>query len=370
MSLITKALAKDGEIVQDSVLISVPGLKTPREVDILRIIPDEFSSIKIAIEAKDYKRKVTQTTLDELSGKFRGESRVRVDKFYIVSSNGFTKGAIDRAKKDAITLMTLSEAKEFDWSKASHTKHVSRLFEQAKSVTFDLPAHICDIDIVPPLPATSKNEILKDAVLMCPRCRTGKHHGAFRKYMSDAVLRGRDARVHEPLRKLMEFSRANSSDAHLNLRFVSPPDDIWFLGHGDDKYPIREIRVVVHAASIRSQATCKSYELTSNEAEKKIIHQISADLESYEFQMIMPGGKETSRIALTIKQNRKSKRLAQKKSKYSKKSKKADLVHGIDTKSPSEPIQFVIAPDSYPSLTDTITKLTPHPPLTVSSKLT
>src|SRR5262245_41330180 len=116
VALIRRAFAREGDTVEESAMVSVQGMETEREIDILHKTSDGWGVVKISVEAKDEGRPIDIETVEQLSAKYRGEGRVHVDKFMIVSRNGFTKGAREKAAVLDIPLLTLDEAKEFDWT--------------------------------------------------------------------------------------------------------------------------------------------------------------------------------------------------------------------------------------------------------------
>src|SRR5262245_48285264 len=115
VALIERAFAREGDKITESAMVKVQGLETEREIDVLHETTNSLYSIKIAVEAKDESSPIDLIAFDSYLAKFRGEGRVAVDKIIIVSRNGFTGGAIEKAKLVDVTLLTLDEAKETDW---------------------------------------------------------------------------------------------------------------------------------------------------------------------------------------------------------------------------------------------------------------
>src|SRR4051812_36183969 len=116
VSLIQRSLVRQGDTIEDSAMVSAQGTDGEREIDILIKTSVGPFTVKIAVEAKDEKRPIDVGTVEQLSAKYRGEGRIHVDKFIIVARNGFTKGASDKAALLDIPLITLDEAKLFDWT--------------------------------------------------------------------------------------------------------------------------------------------------------------------------------------------------------------------------------------------------------------
>ena len=115
--LVELAFAEPGDKVTASVLETGQGLEKEREIDIKRETSNGLYKIKVAVEAKDEGRPWEVTKVEQYLGKYRGEGRVLVDKIVLVSRHGFTSGAIEKAKAADVVLLTLDEAKDFDWTK-------------------------------------------------------------------------------------------------------------------------------------------------------------------------------------------------------------------------------------------------------------
>lgn len=169
VGLIRHSLARDGDSVKESAMVRVQGLETEREIDILHQTTDGFTTVKISVEAKDEGRKIDLTTLEQLCAKYRGEGRICVDKFIVVSRNGFTQGAIEKAKLLDVPLLTLDEAKEFDWSTVGPERNALR---HTISMQFRMAPHIHEVKTVPPLPAVLEKKIIKDGRAGADHART------------------------------------------------------------------------------------------------------------------------------------------------------------------------------------------------------
>ena len=94
-----------------------PGHDDLREIDILIETAIGDYRIRIAVEAKDEGRPMDSTKFESVVGKYLVEGGVRVNKIVVVTHHGFYQPVIERAKKLDIDLLTLSEAKELDWSR-------------------------------------------------------------------------------------------------------------------------------------------------------------------------------------------------------------------------------------------------------------
>tara|TARA_R110002124_G_scaffold69439_2_gene186733 strand:- start:225 stop:1082 length:858 start_codon:yes stop_codon:yes gene_type:complete len=83
-----------------------------REHDILLHYDDGHQSFKVALECKDLKRPVGQPIVEGFSTKLKDTG---IHKGVIVSSSGFCKTALLKAKQHNIECWSLQEATAFDW---------------------------------------------------------------------------------------------------------------------------------------------------------------------------------------------------------------------------------------------------------------
>ena len=140
--LIQMAPAPVGAKVNESVMI--PGQDTLREIDVLIETDVGPYSVKIAVEAKDFKRPLNVTEIEAVIGKYSGNGGIAVNKVVVVAKRGFSDAAEKRAKEARIELLTIKEAKESDWSKLA-----------PETMCFRMEPHIDRVDLVPPISATS-----------------------------------------------------------------------------------------------------------------------------------------------------------------------------------------------------------------------
>jgi len=109
VKLIHQALAGRTAKVSESVLVKASGIGDVREIDVLVESEIPTYRMKVAIEAKDQKRKLSQTDMDAFIGKYCEGGKLIVDKVVIVCRNGYSKPARRRAKVVGIELVTLTE---------------------------------------------------------------------------------------------------------------------------------------------------------------------------------------------------------------------------------------------------------------------
>jgi len=154
IAIIQRALAPKGARVTESAMGPVPGLKKPREIDIL--IESEVGPyrLKVAVEATNRARKLDNETFGKILSKFEMAGSTSVNKVVIVTPSGFTEDVIARAKLLDVDLLTINEAKEADWSKFS------------PKLAFTVAPHVCGVTFAP------KASFRKRARL----CESGANH--------------------------------------------------------------------------------------------------------------------------------------------------------------------------------------------------
>src|SRR5260370_344833 len=90
VTLIQEALAPAGAVVTSSAMEPGRTSKKPREIDIRIESNVGPYTIKIAVEAKDEKRKLDATKIEALIGKYRSKGSLSADKLVVIAHNGFT----------------------------------------------------------------------------------------------------------------------------------------------------------------------------------------------------------------------------------------------------------------------------------------
>lgn len=310
VSLIKKALARDGDTVEDSAMVSVRGLETEREIDILHKTSDGFSTIKISVEARDEGRKIDVTTFEELCAKYRGEGRVCVDKFMIVSRHGFTEGAIEKAKLLDVPLLTLDEAKEFDWSK---TGPEHRPLQGVRSLVVKVPPRVQQIQITPPLPAALEKAIIQEGRVVCPTCSGSRDHGSLKEYVEQHTVRRTDAEAIGWFKALEEASRNDPGKGVGMLRATLKEGfRVRFQGV---EYPLQELCITIEAINASGQMRSTPYQLTSSEGGSRLVQHMSAQIGNTKFDFILPDGLKSKKIPMKVSTPTAKERFEQRKKK-------------------------------------------------------
>lgn len=297
VSLIRKALARDGDTVEDSAMVRVHGLATEREIDILHKTSDGFTTIKIAVEAKDEDRKIDVLTLEQLCAKYRGEGRVCVDKFMIVSRHGFTQGAIEKAALLDVPLLTLDEAKHLDWTKVGIPQTDLR---RAQSLAINIAPHFREIRVEPKLPAGLERGIIKDGVVRCSKCRPNGGHGTVFQYARRVTLERRDPQGLAALKQMADRLRTDPRGVLMKTGVKIP--DGYVIRHLGTDYPFHEMHVAIHAQSGKGELKRTTYEMSSTEGHSQVVHHLSAEIGGTTYQFVIPDGEKSKKIVMKIGQ--------------------------------------------------------------------
>lgn len=107
---IQRIFAPTGAVVEESAMVTAPGIGQLREIDVL--VSNSKSGpykLKIAFEAKDHKRQLNVTDIEGIIGKYRSQGSLVVDKVYVVTRRGISKTAKQKAEMNGIGVLTLLE---------------------------------------------------------------------------------------------------------------------------------------------------------------------------------------------------------------------------------------------------------------------
>ena len=115
VTLIQEALAPLGATVTPSAMVPSRTSGNLREIDVLVETSVGPYSIKIAVEAKDERRKLDATKIEAIIGKYRGNGALQVNKIVVIARNDYTPEARTRARDEDIDLLTVIEATSCQW---------------------------------------------------------------------------------------------------------------------------------------------------------------------------------------------------------------------------------------------------------------
>lgn len=283
VSLIHRALAPRGAKIVESAMVEVAGLTTLREVDVL--IESEFApyKIKIAIEAKDESRKLSLQAFDSLVAKYRGECRVLVDRFVIVTTAGFSKGVLEKARRLGVDLLTLTEARDKDWGQLLPGK-----------LEFRISPHVCDIVTDPPIAVSDKKKYWREGRVFCAQ---GHDHGTLIQVATHDVFRV--FRRHPEQLKDIERQVAASPNGNgfASIPFNKKGGVVRFAG---EEFPLERITVKVHFVYASGELKTRAFDLTSTEGNGEKVRHIEGIAGGKKFSFVFPGTNRPDKIAVRI----------------------------------------------------------------------
>jgi len=283
VALVQKALAPKGATVIESAMEPVPGLTEPREIDIL--IESDFGPyrVKVAVEATGRSRKLDNETFGKILSKYAIQGGVKVDKVVIVTSAGFTKDVIERAKMLRVDLMTLSEAKEADWSKIS------------PQLDFNFQPHICTVRLSPKRSVESKSGFIKEARLMCNH---GKDFGTLRDFAARVFWRELWPQRPTIIQEMYEYA-INSPHQEAYAKFHRPLDH-HFVRFDSQDYKVKSLEITVHAVHASGKLECKEFKMISPSGEVTTIQHAEGVVGPKRFTLIFPNQPHSDRIILKV----------------------------------------------------------------------
>jgi hypothetical protein len=282
-------------------MVRVHGLETEREIDILFETTSGLYRVKIAVEAKDEGRPVDLDTFDHYVGKYKGPFPADVDKFVVVSRNGFTKGVIEKASAMGVPLMTLDEARDFDWAKL---RPEYGPLQQKSELHLRFAPHVCRIRLVPAVRGDQDNKAVSEGRLVCAH---GTDQGSPLEFAKRSIFQAGHPSTLAKLKELETLAQGQPNGAELHAGFDMSH---YKLRHCGKDYDLKEMNVVVHMIDARASVECKAYELDTPDG-KRIFHHMSGTLGDRHIQWVMPQGLKSERIAMKIGRSKTPKQKAQ-----------------------------------------------------------
>lgn len=286
VSLVQRTLVSQGAKVTDSAMVPVEGLGALREIDIL--IESEVGPyrLKIAVEAKDHKRKLDIEDLEAIIAKYRGSGNVQVNKVVVVAHRGFSKTAIKRAKFEDIELFTLAEAKGNTMRRV-----LDKAAHQTSVAAFGM--HVGMIEFKPELPFPLDRATLSRAEFICKCCGKSKgspiqhaDHVLHKHLWSSRDFRNRlvkaDKRFPEGVCAKVEYPRA---DVVLRLD-----------GHN---YPITHLILHIHGHFKATLTTAQTYHLSTADGQKRagFLH-LRQEVDGKGVSLVIPEGPHPEKISI------------------------------------------------------------------------
>jgi hypothetical protein len=216
----------------------------------------------------------TRSKASATETKYRGECRVLVDKFVIVSRRGFTKGVLEKGAMVDVELLTLDEAKEKDWSK-----------EGPGTFTFRKPPHICHIYFLPPIQVPNPPDLWNRGRLICPH---GHDHGTPMARAKCLVFHNLFPRNPGMLRDFLE--QVEHSPGGEGMIKSSWPHEGFRLRYSGQEYEISCMAVHVHAVSQTGKAKHTILHRQSSRGDSLHLHHIEMAGGGMELSLLIPDG--------------------------------------------------------------------------------
>ena len=287
VTLIQEALAPQGAKVTASAMVPGPTSGRLREIDVLVEHLGGPQALKVAVEAKDERRKLDVLTVEGLIGKYFGPGALPVGEVVLVAHRGFTEEATVRAKDVGIRLFTLAEAKAADWNRFFPPGLVPHGFVIENGLV------AVDLDPIPALPGhIDKTRFFSEGRSICSCC--GRELSGLRaplqriavavKYQLAPWTRVFQAARHAAVRNGGEF------EFPVELR----PERKEVIRFEGADYSIESVRITMRCVYLVDSLLVSSHTLTGESDETNVVHSVSVN-GPIGIQMLMPMGKKDSR---------------------------------------------------------------------------
>lgn len=268
VSLIQKALAPSDATVTDSALVG----EDSREIDIL--IDGKFGhfQMKVAVEAKDEKRKMDLVKFESIIGKYFSEGGIKVNKVVVVTRAGFYNPVKERAKLLGIDLMTLQEAKTTNWHRFSNA-----------SLSFKVQPHICGLDFTPPISRLDSQRLWNEATMLCPH---GQNHGSAMKRAAGEVFgRWFPKNLDMFNNAVQQIQNEHDGAGHIH---ITMPHNGWSVVFHGKKHQITSMTARLHIVSASADINSTEYELCSEDGTTKRFQKIQATAGGKKLTFLLP----------------------------------------------------------------------------------
>lgn len=113
IAMLERQLAPLGATVEESALLKESLSKNEREIDVLIRYTTGHRELVVGIECRDHRRKADIHWVEQSRSKF---DVLPIHKRVLVSRNGFTKSALERAAQWNIEAISLDQALAIDWN--------------------------------------------------------------------------------------------------------------------------------------------------------------------------------------------------------------------------------------------------------------
>lgn len=284
VTLIQEAVAPKGAKVTASAMVPSPSSGQLREIDVLVEHPGGRQALKVAVEAKDEKRKFDATKIEAIIGKYFGPGALPVGKVVVVTHRGFTKGARARANDVGITLFTLAEARAAKWNAFFPTGMVRQGF------VVDGGLFAVDLIPTPPLPpGVDKARFFTQGRLVMPCC--GRDIGSPLQQMT-VVLNSRFAPWSREFRSVRLAAMRTGGEIEFPLEFR--PEARHLIRFEGTDYEIEKVIATMRCVYMADTLAVKSHTMSGEDGETNVVHSVGIE-GPLGIQMVMPMGAKNAR---------------------------------------------------------------------------
>jgi hypothetical protein len=288
VKLLHQAMSGSGAKISESALVSAPGLGELREIDILIESAVPPYKIKVAVEAKDHRRKLNVTDIEAIIGKYRGAGCVPVDKVVIVSRNGCSRQAAKKAALAGIELRQLSETKESDWKSLLP-------FSLGQQLVLSRLPHITDLEFDPPLPPGSPCPLHEGIIV---NKQTGREIDPPMRYVATVM---KQCWLHHPkFRSLTDTTRREAGSVPLSFNM----EKFVLRVRGVD-YPLKHLKFRLFWADKTAPLQFHSYDLSSEGQTIASVKHGVAHFDDHKLELLLPEGLQSRKIAISVSTRKK-----------------------------------------------------------------
>ncbi|HWE93174.1 MAG TPA: hypothetical protein VG269_04305 [Tepidisphaeraceae bacterium] len=246
----------------------------PREIDVLIESSLGPYNIRVAVEAKDEKRKMDVVRFESIVAKYKSKSGIQVNKVVVVSRSGFTKRVAKRAQIEDIELLTLDEALAEDWARAA-----------PQHLVFQVAPHPAGIEIDPQPVNEDVRSLCSHGRLICLCC--GKDHETPESFIH-GLINDKDL-----LHDLRAAASRQDGNACAKVERKLRPD--MMLRHKGTDYPVQRLIYHIHCTHVRTELAVKAFRRGEH-----LVHHLSGSIAGKEIQFALPNGHDSEKIVVKI----------------------------------------------------------------------
>lgn len=278
--MIQMAFAPSGAKITESFLTD-----GGREIDVLIESEHGLYSLKIAVEAKDESRPLDVGVVETMIGRYHSPGGIPVNKVVLVARNGFTQTAKERAAaaNPPITLLTLDEAQQSDWTKFVPQRMVWRM-----------PPHIHGVHLHPTVPCQNGRNPLVDGKFVSSG--DGSDCGSPLQWanwlLHNQVLANAYAAAQLD-------AQAKQHGGQVTMTLHCPMSQLRFDFNGR-QHTVEELRLEIHYVSASGPVQWSSFNMSGAEGPDRIVDQMEARFGQQRMRILFPDGPKSQKIALRM----------------------------------------------------------------------